>query len=194
MLMCTILTFAMCADPSVPAAIAFGDLIVPIVWSHTVTRSCMDVGGESTVDGAGLTRFETAWVSKQSRASSSGYTGRIVVRMDDARIEMNAFTWDRMQAADLAAMRREYTATLWHELGHLRTAQASMDAVNAEAEFSADTGDDYTALAKAHGNAAVARITGDQTQYDRVADHGLRQSTLPPPLGGPDTIISCPSR
>jgi hypothetical protein len=67
-----------------------------------------------------------------------------------------------------------------------------MDAVNVEPGFSADTADEYNAIAKQHGNAAIARITADQSEYDRLAEHGLRQSTLPPPLEGPNTIVSCP--
>jgi len=180
----------MCADPSVSAAIALGDLTVPIVWSHVVTRSCMDIGGESTTDGAGLTHFETAWESQQTRESSTGYSGHIVVRIEDARIELRAYSWDRMTSADAAALRTGYRATLWHEIGHLRTAQASMKAVNAEPGFSAGTAEDYNAIAEQRG-AAAARITADQNEYDRLAEHGLQQSTLPPPLGGPDTVVNC---
>jgi hypothetical protein len=193
MLMCTVLSFAMCADPSVSAAIILGDLTVPIVWSRVETRSCTDVGGESATDGAGLTHFETAWESQQTRESSTGYSGHIVVRVDDARIELTAYSWDGMSRAEGAALRAGYRATLWHEIGHLRTAQASMDGVNAEPGFAAATAADYNALAKQRGAAAVARINADQTEYDRLAGHGLKQSTLPPPLGGPNAIVNCPT-
>jgi hypothetical protein len=193
MLMCTVLTFAMCADPSVSAAIALGDLTVPIVWSHVVTRSCADIGGQSTTDGAGLAHFESAWESQQTRESSTGYSGHIVVRIDDARIELTAYAWDRMSQADATALRAGYRATLWHEIGHLRTAQASMDAVNAEPGFSAATASDYNTIANQRGAAAVARINADQNEYDRLAEHGLQQSTLPPPLRGPNTIVNCPA-
>jgi hypothetical protein len=194
MLVCTVLTFAMCADPNVSAAIAFGDLTVPIVWSHVETHSCADVGTQSTEDGAGLTRFETAWSSQQTRAGSGGYSGRLVIRIDDARIMLTAYSWDHMKPADADALRRTYQATLWHELGHLRTAQASIDAINAEPGFSAATDAGYTAVAQTRGAAAVARIGADQEAYDRAAEHGLRQDTLPPPLGGPDTIVNCPAK
>jgi hypothetical protein len=192
MLLCTVLTFALCADPSVSGAIAFGDLTVPIVWAHRQTRSCMELGAESTEDGAGLTRFETAWSTHQTRESSTGYSGHLVVRMDQARIELTAFSWERMSKADVAALDHTYRATLWHELGHLRTAQTSIDAENAGGEFSAPTAAEYNAIANARGNAAVHRITVDQQEYDLVAAHGLRQDTLPPPLGGPDTVVQCP--
>ena len=88
MLMCTLLTFAMCADPNVPAEITMSGLPVPIVWTHVAQRSCTDVGQASTTDGAGLTH---------------------------------------------------YRATLWHELGHVRTALATVDAINDDGDFTAPT-------------------------------------------------------
>ena len=193
MLTCTLLTFAMCADPGVAGTMALGDLTVPIRWTRVETRSCMDVGGQSTVDGAGYARFETAWTSRQDRTDVNGYSGRLVVRIDNAGIELSAFFWDGMSKADNDALHRMYRAALWHELGHLRTLQASVNAANAELPFSAPTAADYTDLAKVHGNAAVARITADQEEYDRAAAHGIRQNTLPPPLAGPNTVVVCPS-
>jgi hypothetical protein len=193
MLTCTILTFALCADPSVAGTLAIGDLTVPIVWTRVETRACVDVGQQSTVDGAGHTHFETAWTSRQDRADTVGYSGRLVVRIDNARIELSAFHWDHFSRADSDALHRMYVAALWHELGHLRTLKASVDAVNREPGFSAPTANDYTALANAHGNAAAAHISADQEEYDRAAEHGIRQSTLPPPLGGPNTVLACPS-
>jgi hypothetical protein len=194
MLLCTILTFAMCADPNVAGAISFDDVTVPIVWSHVHTRSCLDVGQQASGAEAGLTRLETAWTSRQSPTDGSTYSGRLVVRLEDARIELTAFSWDNMSRADTDALRRVYQATLWHELGHLRTAKKSIDALNAGGEFSAPTAAEFTALANERGAAAADRIGADQDEYDRIADHGLRQDTLPPPLGGPDTIIHCLER
>lgn len=193
MLTCTILAFAMCADPHVAGAIALGDLTVPIVWTRVETRSCMDLGASSSEDGAGYLRFETAWTSQQNKADAGGFSGRLVVRIDNARIELSAFSWNGMLPADGAALQRMYAAALWHELGHLRTAQASVEAANAEPGFSAATAADYRVLATEHGKAALARITADQDEYDRVAGHGIRQNLLPPPLGGPNTVVVCSS-
>jgi hypothetical protein len=192
-LTCTILTFALCADPRVAGAVAFGGLTVPIVWTHVEKRSCMDVGSLPGQEGAGFLRFETAWASQQNKADAAGYSGRLVFRIDNARIEMGAFSWNHMSRADGDALHRMYVAALWHELGHLRTAQASVDAANNEPAFSAATPAAYTDLARAHGDAAVARITADQEDYDQRAEHGIRQDTLPPPLAGADTIVYCPS-
>jgi len=193
MLLCTVLTFAMCADPSVDGAITVGDLTVPIVWSHAAVSSCADLGAQSTQDGAGLTRLETGWQSSQGRESSDGFTGRLVVRVLDARIELTSYTWERMTPAGAEALRRIYRATLWHEIGHVRTLLTTIDALNAEPEFSAPDPASYTALAKERGNAAAVRVNADQTAYDRAAEHGLRQDTLPPPLAGENTFVNCPS-
>jgi hypothetical protein len=182
----------MCANPTVAGVIAFGDLTVPIVWSRVSTRSCMDVGGHPSEDGAGFLRFETAWDSQQNKVDA-GYSGRIVIRISNARIELNAFSWQRMSRVDAGSLQRMYAAELWHELGHLRTAKATVDAINAEPGFSAITAADYTAVAKVRGNAAVARISADQDEYDRAAAHGIQQSLLPPPLGGPNTVVVCSS-
>jgi hypothetical protein len=192
MLTCTILTFAMCADPNVSAAITFGDLTVPIVWSRVATRSCMDVGGHPNEDGAGFLRFETAWDSQQNQ-TDAGYSGRIVVRISNARIELNAFSWQRMSRVDAGALKRMYAAELWHELGHLRTAKATVDAINAGPGFSAASAADYTAAAKMRGDAAEKRILAEQADYDRAAAHGIQQSLLASPLAGPDTVVVCSS-
>jgi hypothetical protein len=193
MLLCTVLTFAMCADPGVAGAIAVGDLTVPIVWSRAAVKSCMDLGAESTQDGAGLTRLETGWQSSQTRESIDGFTGHLVVRILDARIELTAYTWDRMTAAGAEALRKIYRATLWHEIGHVRTLLATLDTLNAEPEFGAPNPVAYTELAKQHGKAAAVRVNADQTAYDLAAEHGLQQAALPPPLAGPDTVVNCPS-
>jgi hypothetical protein len=193
MLLCTVLTFAMCADPSVDGAITLGDLTVPIVWSHAPVSSCLDLGAQSTQDGAGLTRLETGWESSQTRESSDGYTGHLVLRVVDARIELTSYSWDHMTPAGAGALRYIYRATLWHEIGHVRTLLATIDAINAEPDFSAPTATAYTELAKERGNAAAVRVNADQTAYDRAAEHGLRQDTLPPPLAGPNTVFNCPS-
>lgn len=192
MIACTLLTFALCADPNVSGEVTLGDLTVPIVWSHTALRSCLSIGSQVTVEG-GSTRIETAWRSQQTDAGGDGYSGRLLVRLQNVRIDMTAYSWDRETAADEAALRRLYQATLWHELGHVRTAQATVEALNAEPAFTAPTLTDYSALAQRHGTRAGALVNADQVAYDRAAGHGLRQDTLPPPLTGPDTIIECGS-
>ena len=170
-----------------------GDLTVPIVWSHAAVKSCMDLGGQSTQDGAGLTRLQTGWQSSQTSESSDGYTGRLVVRVLDARIELTSYSWDRMTAAGAAALLGIYRATLWHEIGHVRTLQASIATINAQPAFSAPSADAYMELAKERGSAAAARVNADQTEYDRAAEHGIRQDAMPPPFAGPDTVVICPS-
>jgi hypothetical protein len=192
MLLCTILTFALCADPNVPGAISFGDLTVPIVWTHVQLPSCTDIG--RTTEEAGFTRFETAWSVQQAKTNGNTYSGRLVVHINQARIELNASAWEKMSPADSDALRHLNQAALWHELGHLRTAKKSVDALNANGAFSASTAADYTAAANDRGIAAGASIGADQEEYDRVAEHGLRQATLPPPLGGPNTIVNCGER
>ena len=170
MLACTILTFALCADPRVSGAIAFGGLSVPIVWSHANVPSCAAFGMQATGE-AGLAQIETSWRTDGS--------GRLVAALSSAQIDMTAYSWNKMTAADVAVLRAAYRATLWHEIGHLRTAQASLDAINGQPTFSAAAG--------------MARFRADQDAYDAAAEHGLRQDTLPPPLGGADTIFECPS-
>jgi hypothetical protein len=192
MLLCTILTFAMCADPNVAGEMAFGDLTVPIVWSRAEMRSCMDVGQQSAGSEPGLTHIESGWTVPEATMDEGSYSGRLVVHLDQARIEMQAYSWERMTPADRDALRRIYQATLWHEIGHVRTALRSIDAINAEGPISAPTAAGYTAAVRARGTVVAAKINFDQDEYDRVAEHGLRQDTLPPPLGGPDTIIRCP--
>jgi hypothetical protein len=194
MLLCTLLTFAMCADPNISGAVTVGDLTVPIVWSRVRLRSCLDVGQGSTTDGSGFTRLETAWSSQEAPETSTGYAGRVTVRINFARIEMSAFYWDHMTAADVEGLHRLYRAALWHELGHVQTARASVAEANAHSAFTAPTAAEYSATAVAIGNAALARFGAAQEEYDRVAEHGLRQDTLPPPLGGANTIITCTSR
>src|ERR1700733_448415 len=99
MLMCTILTFAMCADPNVSGAIVLGDVTVPIVWSRQRLGSCLGLGAPSTGDGAGLTRLETEWRSQRIRDDGPGFTGTLVVRIASVRIELSAYSWDHMSAA-----------------------------------------------------------------------------------------------
>jgi hypothetical protein len=195
MLLCTILTFAMCADPNVDGAISLGDLTVPIVWSPARMRSCADVGQQSAGAEPGVTHIESGWTVPQALPDDDGtYSGRIVVHLDQARIELEAYSWPGMSAAERDAVRRIYQATLWHEVGHVRTAQASIDAINTAGAFTASTAAAYTAEVKRRGDAVAARINGDQDEYDRLAEHGLRQHTLRSPLAGPDTIITCPGR
>jgi hypothetical protein len=191
MLLCTILTFAMCADPKVAGAISFDGLTVPIVWTRVELPECADAGREP--GEAGFTRFETAWSVQQEMTSGKTYTGRLVVRIKQARIELDAYSWKDMSPADVDALRRLDRAALWHELGHLRTAKKSIDALNAGGAVAGVTEADYSMFANERGEAAGASIGADQEEYDRVANHGLRQSTLPPPLGGPNTIIICPA-
>ena len=192
MIACTLLTLALCADPNSSGTVTIEDLSVPVVWSHENLRSCLDVSLRTTGEG-GLTHIEAAWRSEQTAGDDPGFRGRLVVRLADVRIAMTAFSWDRETASDEAALRRLYTAVLWHELGHVRTALATVDALNAEPVFSAPTAAEYTALANRHGKAAEARIDADQIAYDRAADHGLRQAALRPPLAGPNTVIECGS-
>jgi hypothetical protein len=194
MLMCTLLTFAMCADPSVAGAVTVGDLTVPIVWTRARIGSCLDVGLGASADGSGFTRMETGWSSQEAAETATGYTGRITVRISYARIEMTAFYWDHMSAADGNALRGLYRAALWHELGHVRTAQKSVAEANLHGDFSAATAAEYGATANAIGDGALARFNAAQEEYDRIADHGVRQSTLPPPLGGANTEMLCTSQ
>jgi hypothetical protein len=194
MLMCTLLTFAMCANPGVASAMVVGDLTVPIVWSHARIRSCLEVGEGSSGDAAGFTRIETSWSTQQSALDSAPYTGRVTMRIDSARIEMKAYSWNHMSAAEVAALRRLERAALWHELGHVETALNSIRDVNAHGEFSAATPAGYTEGAKQRGDAAFAAFSAGQIEYDRLVTHGLRQDALPSPLGGANTVISCVSR
>lgn len=192
MLTCTILTFALCADPRAKGAIAFGDVTAPIVWSQIAVRSCADIGF-ATNGESGLTTLETSWHTQETELRADVVSGHVVAKLAAAHIDMTAFSWPHMSQADRDALARGYRATLWHEIGHLRTAQASIEAINAEGAFSASTPSEYGAVASERGKAAIDRFKADQEEYDRVAEHGLRQDTLPPPLGGPDTIVDCPS-
>jgi methylglyoxal synthase len=191
-LACTILTFALCADPRVSGAITLGNLSVPIVWSHANVPSCAAIGLQATGE-AGLTQIETSWRTEQSRMDGATMGSRLVAGIASAQIDMTAYTWKPMSAADVAVLRAAYRATLWHEIGHLRTAEASLDAINDESTFTATTSAEFAALAKARADAGMARFRADQEAYDAAAEHGLRQDTLSPPLGGPDTILECPS-
>jgi hypothetical protein len=191
MVLCTLLTFALCADPNVAGAVSVGDLTVPIVWTRVRIRSCLDVGQGSSADGSGFTRVETGWSSQEAPETSTGYTGHVAVRINNVRIEMTSFYWDHMAAADANALRGLYRAALWHELGHVQTARKSVAEANLHGDFSAETAREYVTAAERIGNAALTRFGADQEEYDRLAEHGLRQHTLPPPLGGPDTIITC---
>jgi hypothetical protein len=192
MLTCTILTFALCADPGVKGTIAFGDVTVPIVWSQVAVRSCADIGFQANGE-SGLTTIETSWHTQETQMRADIVSGHVVAKLAAAHINMTAFSWPHMSQADRDALARGYRATLWHEIGHLRTAQTSIDAINAETGFSAPTASEYNAIASERGNTAIERFKADQEEYDRVAEHGLRQGTMPPPLGGPDTIVDCPS-
>lgn len=136
---------------------------MPIVWSHETLRSCTDIGVGASAEGGGVTRFEVL---------SSGHEG---ARLQNVRIEMTSFSWPHETAAETQALRRGYEATLRHEIGHVRTAIASVVAVNER-------------------TIPFERIEQDQLEYDRATDHGLRQSALRPPLGGPNTVVTCPSR
>jgi hypothetical protein len=163
MLLCTLLTFAMCADPNVPAAVAIGSLTVPIVWTRTETRSCMDLGRQG-IGGAGDARMQFLLPQHEP------------IRIIDAHIELTAYHWPKMSKADGAALRQQYRATLWHEIGHFVTAQNSIDTTMAAGLSSAD---------------AFRQIGVDQENYDAVTAHGVRQSDAPPGLAGANTIIIC---
>ena len=163
MLICTLLTFELCADPDVPAAIAFGDMTVPIVWTREATASCMDLGRRAS-GGPGDAHMEFAM-------------GRADIRITGARIQMTAYRWHKMTAADDVVLRRNYRATLWHEIGHIRVARASIATARAN----------HTAP-----DAAFAQVNAEQNDYDDRTLHGIAQDHAPPPLAGADTIIDCP--
>ncbi len=163
MLLCTLLTFAMCADPNVSAAVAIGNLTVPIVWTRAETHSCMDLGRQA-IGGPGDARMEFLLPQHDT------------IRVTGARIEMTAYHWPKISKADGAALRQQYRATLWHEIGHFITAQNSIAAALADGLASAD---------------AFRQIGADQENYDAVTAHGVRQSEAPPGLAGADTIINC---
>jgi hypothetical protein len=172
MLICTLLTFAMCADPSVQAAIVVGDITAPIVWSRRDTRSCMELGRQP-IGGPGDALIELSSGGPNVSGRRAG------VSISNARIEMTAYRWPKMNPADADALRRQYRASLWHEIGHIVTARDSIAAVN-------DAG-----LA---GEPAFARIKRDQDDYDAASMHGVQQSTLASPLAGEDTVIVCSPR
>jgi len=187
---CTLLTFALCADPKVPAALTFGDLTVPIVWSSAAMRSCMDLGATRTPADAQL---ETVMSIAGGDRASENYAGRVVLKLQSAKIEMTAFTWPKMSARERKQIRAIYRATLWHELGHLVTARASIAAENARADnlVTADSRGDFVGQMQAHRDAAFERFNADQTSYDAATEHGIRQDAAPPPLNGADTVAQC---
>jgi len=167
MMICTLLTFALCADPTIRASIAFDDLTVPIVWTQRNVRSCMDLGRQPAGQ-PGDARMEFGYS-----------TVRPSVRITDARIELSAYRWPRMSAADARTLRAQYRAALWHEIGHLVTARTSIAAANG---------------AHIVGETAFAQINADQTSYDAVSEHGIRQDRLQPELAGENTVIFCSGR
>jgi len=163
MLVCTLLTFAMCADPNLSASVTIGDLAVPIVWTRRQTRSCMDLGGEG-VGGPGDARMGFA------------FAPHAPIRVIDARIELTVYSWKGMTRTDASALRSQYRATLWHEIGHFRTALQSIATVDARDLQPQD---------------AFNQIQADQEAYDDITEHGIRQHDAPSPLEGADTIIAC---
>jgi hypothetical protein len=192
-IVCTLLTFAACADPRVQAAIAFGQMTVPIVWTYADTQTCMGLG--TTVPPADA-QLETEIPMNGSAVAGGTYSGRIVLKLRSAKIELTAFTWPKMSAAEQAQLRNINRAALWHELGHLVTAQASIDAENARPDnaISALSRAAFVAQMQSRTDAALARFTADQSRYDDLTEHGIRQHQAPPPLAGTDTVAQCDAR
>jgi hypothetical protein len=123
----------------------------------------MDLGGRG-VGGPGDAQMEFEFGTRGA------------VRVAVARIEMTSYRWPKMSAYDQGAMRQQYRATLWHEIGHLVTARNSI----------------ATAVANnVKPSVALAQINADQNAYDDLTDHGIRQDLAPPPLGGANTVIEC---
>ena len=84
-LLCTVLTFALCANPSVGAALAFDDLTVPIVWTRLDMPSCMGLGATATAADAQL---ETEVSIEGGAALAGTHTGRVVLRLSSAKIDV----------------------------------------------------------------------------------------------------------
>ena len=192
MLLCTLLTFALCADPKIPAALAFDDLTVPIVWSPLPVRSCMGLGATPSPADA---LIETAVSITGGGSESGNVSGRVVFKLASAKIEMSMFSWPRMSLNERAQMLAVYRATLWHEAGHLLTARSSIAAENArpESTIAASSRAAFLALARERADAALARVNVDQDGYDDMTEHGLHQAAAPPPLVGADAVARCDS-
>ncbi len=167
MLICTLLTFALCADPRVQGAIAVGELTVPIVWNRVEVRSCMALGNEP-MGRPGDAELGFSYSRKPGD-----------VQISTARINLAAYYWPKLSPALDAALQRQYRASLWHEIGHVLTARASIDAARA---------------AGIPGTDAFRQIEADQNAYDAESEHGIQQSALASPYRGADTIIDCTPR
>jgi hypothetical protein len=164
MLMCTLLTWALCADPAVPAAISFGDLTAPIVWRHVQTRTCMEIGTQPS-GRSGDAAMEFSYSNRRPDIS-----------IGVVRINLAAYRWPNMTVSQAAALRGQYRAALWHEIGHVLTARTSI----ADAQ-----------AAGLRGSIAFMRVEDDQNAYDDATEHGVRQDTIAPPLRGENTIVDC---
>jgi hypothetical protein len=193
LLLCTLVTFALCADPKMPAAISFDTLTVPIAWTSLPMRTCMGLNATSKPADA---EIQTA-VSVAGGYSDAGpYSGRVTLTVAGAKIELSMFSWPRMTANERRQLLSVYRATLWHELGHLITARMSIAAENARPEntVTASSRAEFAALARARADAAFARVDADQNAYDDLTEHGIRQAEAPLPLGGADTVARCDAR
>jgi hypothetical protein len=124
------------------------------------------------------------------------YSGRVTFELASAKIEMSIFSWPRMTANERRQLQSVYRATLWHEIGHVVTAQTSIAVENARPENSvaASLRADFVAQTHARADAAFARVNADQNRYDDLTEHGIEQDQAPPPLTGADTVARCDSR
>ena len=175
------------------AAISFDTLTVPIVWTPLPMGTCMGLNRTSKPADA---EIQTA-VSVAGGYSDDGqYFGRVTLGFASAKIEMSIFSWPRMTANERRQLQSVYRATLWHEIGHLVTAQASVAAENARPENMVTTSSrvDIVAQTRERANAAFARINADQNRYDDLTGHGIEQDQAPPPLAGADTVARCDAR
>jgi hypothetical protein len=165
--LCTLVTWMTCANPAVHGAISFGDLTVPIAWRHVQVRACMDIGNEPTGH------------SGDAAMQFSYSTRRPDVSISLARINLTVYHWPKMTASQAGALRGQYRAALWHEIGHVLTARTSIEDARA---------------AGLTGSAAFMRIEAEQNAYDDATDHGIRQDAIASPLRGNNTIVDCTPR
>jgi hypothetical protein len=150
----------------------------------------MDLGAEPTPADAQL---ETVMSIAGGDQRTGTYSGRVVLKLQSAKIEMSAFAWPKMSAAEQRQILAVYRATLWHELGHLVTARATIAAENARTGnlVTANSREAFIEQIHSHRDTAFERFNTDQANYDAVTAHGVRQDAAPPPLKGADTVAQC---
>ena len=112
---------------------------------------------------------------------------KVEVSIDHGRsyVDVPVISWPSMSDFERQGLAKLNAAFINHETGHLRIAVRSVQEVmNEERPIDLADFDDEIEQIK-------TRLIAEQDDYDADSEHGIRQSRMPAPFTGPDTMMRC---